>query len=224
MGVVRSLAAVVRTPRAPENWRQIVRRGRRLVQEDDSEGIVLLTGALRWRYDTARNEAVKALASMGESIIPLLVRMLNTAETAVERRASADALGLIGGAHVVPPLMRALRDPNMVVRRAAIAALLRVRAPDAPREIARLLRDESGGVRVLAAGALGRFGDPSVAPAMIRSLEDEKWYVRQAAAVGLGELQDPRARTALRRAAEDSRPAVANAARAALEKLGKSRN
>jgi len=176
----------------------------------------LLFAALRWRYDTARNHAVEALAALGPGSVQRHLRTLHTATTAVERRSAADALGIMGHRRAVPSLLRSLKDPNMSVRRSAARALLLARAPSAVPAIAGLLRDSSGGVRVLAAGVLGRFGDRSAVPALIRGLRDSKWYVRQACASALGELRDVRAGAALRRAVRDPRPAVARAARAAL--------
>jgi HEAT repeat protein len=204
-------------PRAPTEWRAIIRRARRLSSRRDPQALDLLFSALRWRYDTARDEAVRLLASYRPPPTPRLLRTLSGAETAVERRAAAEALGLMRSRRAVPSLLRALRDPSMSVRRSASRALLRVGAREAVPRIARLLRDESGGVRVLAAGVLGRFGDPRAVPGLLRALKDEKWYVRQAAARALGELRDPRGSSPLRRATMDPRPAVAREARRALK-------
>ena len=201
--------------RAPDDWREIILRARELAQRRDPQALDVLFPALRWRYDTARNEAVRLLASLGDSAVPALVRHMESAETAVERRAAADALGLMKARRAVRALLRALEDPNMVVRRSASLALLRLGAKEAVRPICGLLSDESGGVRVLAANVLGRFRDPAAVPALSRALRDEQWYVRQAAASALGAIRDVRALAGLTRAARDPRPAVAKAARAA---------
>lgn len=203
-------------PRAPANWRSVLRRAQALVDAQELEGLQLLLSALRWRYDTARDEAVEVLASLSPPPAPLLLHTLKNAETAVERRAAADALGRIGTRRAAPALLKALRDPHMVVRRAAMVALLRIRATGAIPQIATLLRDESGGVRVLAAHVLGSFRDRRVVPSLLRALEDPKWYVRQAAARALGDIRDRTALSALRRASRDPRPAVAKAARQAM--------
>jgi len=209
--------------RAPDDWEIIVRRGKRLASQRDPAGIEVLVSGLRWRYDTARNSAIGALVSLGPTITPRLLRVLRIAETAVERRAAVDGLGLLKSKDAVPDLLRALRDPNMVVRRAAMAALVRIGASESVPRISRLLKDESGGVRVLAAGVLGQFGDRRAVPALVRSLRDEKWYVRQAAAASLGVLRDRRAIRPLETASRDSRPAVSKAACASLKAFGKDR-
>jgi len=206
--------------RAPASWRATIRRARALVSRRDPEGLNLLFAALRWRYDTARNQAVEALAALGPWPVPRLLRTLETATTAVERRSAADALGLMGNRRAIPRLLQRLEDPNMSVRRSATRALLRVRARSSIPPIIRLLRDPSGGVRVLVAGVLGRFGDRSAVPALVRALQDSKWYVRQVTAEALGELRDFRARMPLVQALRDSRPAVVRAARAALIAIG----
>jgi len=210
--------------RAPDDWERLVRRGKQLASQRDPAGIEVLVSGLRWRYDTARNSAIGALVSLGPTITPRLLRVLRIAETAVERRAAVDGLGLLKSKDAVPDLLRALRDPNMVVRRAAMAALARIGASESVPQISTLLKDESGGVRVLAAGVLGQFGDRRAVPALVRSLRDEKWYVRQAAAASLGVLRDRRAIRPLETASRDSRPAVSKAARASLKALGKDRH
>jgi len=210
-------------PRAPADWLGIVRRNRRTARRGDTQGLDGLLSAFRWRYDTARNEAVRAVVSLGPQVFPALLRLARTGSTAVERRAAVDALGLLGEPEAVPQVVRALRDPNMVVRRAALIALVRLRASKEIPRIVRLLQDESGGVRVLAAEVLGRFQDRRAVPALVRSLRDPKWYVRQAAARALGAIGDARAVPALERAAQDPRRAVAYVAALALRSLGRGR-
>ncbi len=210
---------IQRLPRAPVDWRERIRHACILASRRDPRGLEILLTALRWRYDTARNEAVKALTDLGDWPSPRLLQTLKSASTAVERRAAADALGLMHSRRAVPLLMRALHDQNMSVRRNAAVALLRIRVSSAVPRIAQMLRDESGGVRILAAHVLGRFRDPRAVPALIRALSDSKWYVRQAAAQALGEISDGRAIKPLRRTVNDARPAVARAASNALKTL-----
>ena len=210
------------THRAPANWRSILRTARALVETGELEGLQMLFSAFRWRYDTARSEAVRVLASLRPPPVPYLLHMVRNAETSVERRAAADALGRIGTRRASPALLRALEDPHMVVRRAAMVALLRIGARGTVPKIATLLRDESGGVRVLAAHVLGGFRDPRAVPSLLRTLRDPKWYVRQAAAEALGEIGDERALKALRGLARDSRPAVVRAVRDAVGQIERS--
>ena len=205
--------------RAPADWRRILRDAERLVRKRDRRALDLLMPALRWRYDTARDKAIRMIARMGPLVVTRLFESLETASRAVERRAAADALGLIGDSRAVSRLLRRLDDPAMSVRRSAMVALLRLEAVPAVPRIVRLLEDESGGVRVLAATVLGRFGDPRAVSGLVRALRDPQWYVRQASATALGAIGDRRSLPALEAAAKDPRKAVARAALAALRAM-----
>lgn len=207
--------------RAPPDWRATLRRAEALVRRRDLRALDLLLPALRWRYQTARQRAAVLIARLGPPALPRVVRTLKLAKTATERGGAAETLGRIGDSRAVGPLIRALSDPNMVVRRFAMAALLRLGAMNAVPAIVRRLEDRSGGVRVLAAHVLGALSDPRAVPALIGALRDAQWYVRQAAATALGSIGDLRAVGALEVATRDSRKAVARAAAAALRSLGK---
>lgn len=206
-------------PRAPPDWEEILRQARSWAEAGDPHGMETLLRALRWRYETARNQAVEALVELAPASETSLLELLASAETAVERGAAADTLGLMKSRRAVPSLREALQDPHMVVRRAAIRALWRLGDTAAVPAVAALLRDPSGGVRILAAHVLGRFGDPVAVPDLLEALGETKWYVRQAAARALGEIGEPRALDALRAATRDPRPAVARAAQEALQAL-----
>src|SRR3972149_1294218 len=98
-------------PRAPSGWTRILREASDAARSGDAHGLDLLLGALRWRYDTARNAAVVALASPSPAPPPpppLQARALAArgADTAVERRAAIDALALIGDRRVLPVIRR----------------------------------------------------------------------------------------------------------------------
>jgi HEAT repeat protein len=76
------------------------------------------------------------------------------------RQGAANALGEIGDARAVEPLLTAILDSNWFVRLGAIKALeaigdIRVVEPLVP-----LLNHWDESVREFATGALGKFGDP----------------------------------------------------------------
>jgi len=204
------------TARVPEDWRGTIQRARELARTRDPAAFDLLLPALGWRYDPARNEAIKLLANFGDGVVPHLLRTIEGAETAVERHAAEDALGRMDRRRAIRALLQALAGADIDVRRAACLGLLRLNAREAVRPICRLLLDPSGGVRALAAQVLGRFRDPAAVPVLVHALRDEEWYVRHAAAAALGELRDPRTVAGLTGASRDPLPAVASAARASL--------
>lgn len=200
----------------PKDWAEVIGHARDLAKQGDEKGLEDLLSALRWRYERARTKAIEALVELGSPTVPRLVRILKSGETATERGAAADTLGLLKSRRAVPQLKKALFDANMVVRRAAITALWRIGVREAVPQLLQLLTDESGGVRVLAAQVLGGFSDPASVPDLMDALKDSKWYVRQAAAEALGAIGDARAVEALRHARHDPRAAVSRAARKAL--------
>lgn len=208
-----------RMHRAPDDWEETVRWASERARGGNPEGLETLLSALRWRYETARNSAIEAIVALDPPPVAAVLRVLQSAETAVERGAAARALGFLGLQESIPPLKEALRDPNMVVRRFAMAALWRMGASEAVPQIIERLQDESGGVRVLAADILGKFRDSRAVLPLLQVLRDPKWYVRQAGARALGEIGDKRAIEGLQRLVKDSRPAVSRAARASLEAL-----
>lgn len=206
-------------PRAPEGWADIVLKATQKARAGDPRGLETLLAALRWRYDTARTKAIEAIASLQPAPIAELLVVLRSADTAVERGAAAQALGIVGAQKAISPLQEALEDPNMVVRRNAMLALWRMGVRDAVPRIIERLQDESGGVRVLAADILGKFRDSRAVGPLLQALRDPKWYVRQAAARALGEVGDERAIEDLRGLVNDPRPAVSKAAKTSLEAL-----
>ena len=86
-----------------------------------------------------------------------LIALLNDPEWTV-RKDVANALGLIGEARAVDPLL------------------------------ARLANDEASWVRVLAAMSLGRIGDARAVPALVRAMRDDDALVHSSAAGALGDL------------------------------------
>lgn len=210
----------IATHETPEKWEDFLQSALERARAGDARGLERLLSALRWRHEAANRGAVDALVSLGEGSFGHLQRLLESGETATERRSAAGVLGRLKIKRARLPLQKALGDPNMSVRRSATEALWRIGAKAAVPEIIELLADESGGVRVLVAEVLGRFRDPKSVPSLIGALQDSKWYVRQTAAKALGAIGDRRAIPKLKRASGDSRAAVARAARKALKDLG----
>jgi HEAT repeat protein len=120
--------------------------------------------------------------------VRLLLILLNDADATVAAT-TAESLGYLGDAGVIPALAKRLSD-------------------GAPPRVA-----------AAAAFALGWLHDERVVPLLLEGLTNQESDVRWAAAVVLGNLGDLRAVEPLRQAAKDAHPAVARAAQQSLDRL-----
>ena len=114
------------------------------------------------------------------------------------REAAAEALGKIGDARAVKPLIKALRDVAFDVRLNAAFALGRIGEP-AIESLIEVLEDGNGLDREAAVEALkamntlSNTGDARVVQPLIKLLEDKNRAARQGAAKVLGMIGDVRA-------------------------------
>jgi FOG: HEAT repeat len=138
---------------------------------------------------------VAKLSAKGD--VKKLIQALGFKESSV-RQAAAAALGQIGDARAVEPLIATLKDPDCThlgdtinVRLAAVAALGQIGDTRAVEPLIATLQDWGMVVQQTAAARL--FGDPRVANPLIATLEDAWRGVRQAAAAALGQIGDARA-------------------------------
>ena len=106
------------------------------------------------------------------------------------RAAAADALGWLGDARAVPPLLTILQDP-----------------------------DDHEAVREIAAEALGKLGGSAAVQPLIDALADPREWIRRAAAQALGELGEPRAMDSLSALLGDESTMVQDAAFDAIKRL-----
>ena len=97
------------------------------------------------------------------------------------RRDAAEALGQIGDARAVGPLIAALRDDISSVRQAAAEALGQIGDTSAVEPLIAALRDASLGVRRAAADALGQIGDRRALEPLVAALRE--------ASLGLGPVR-----------------------------------
>jgi HEAT repeat protein len=122
--------------------------------------------------------------------IKRLIKSLEEAKLPNVRKGAAAALGEIGDARAVEPLIAALADPDFNVGRAAAMALGEIGDERAVEPLiaalGSLYLDET------AAEALGHFGADAVEP-LIVALNDRDRRVRPNAAWALGQIGDPRA-------------------------------
>lgn len=114
------------------------------------------------------------------------------------RRSAARALGQIGDANAVRPLISALRDPG--VRAAAITALGQIGAQAVDLLIGTLRDDDDAHphARALVAEALGQIGDARAVEPLVAALDDADGVVAAAAVAALKNFNDPRAVKAVR--------------------------
>jgi HEAT repeat protein len=125
---------------------------------------------------------VKKLEAKGD--VPRLIKALGSHKTAV-RIAAAEALGHVGDASAVQPLIVALKAWD--VREAAVEALAHIGA-EALEPLIAALSEGDRDVRIYAAGALGQIGETRAVEPLISALQDPGMLVRVAAAEALDRL------------------------------------
>jgi len=140
--------------------------------------------ALRSPDEAVRAAAVAALQGMGKEGVIYLIRALNDPHPAV-RVAAADALGQIGDADAVDPLIQTTHDEREDVRIAAASALARIGDRRSIQPLIRLFADRYHGVRVAAADAVAVFGRAAL-EALEEALSDPVIVVRVTAARAIG--------------------------------------
>jgi len=162
-----------------------------------------------------------------------LIKALGYKKDEDVREAAAKALGEIGDARAVEPLIAAsLQDKGSVgdvkygfsgvsyrVRPAAAKALVSIGVP-AVQPLIAALGDGDEDVRRAAAGALGQIGDPRAVEPLIAALRDKNSDVRRRAAEALGKLRDARAVDPLIAALKDQNMYACKAAAGALGQIG----
>ena len=135
-----------------------------------------------------------------------------------ERWSAASALGKIGDARAVEPLIKALKT-NGDVMRDVVAAALSIIGEPVVEPLINALGGKDWSTRLGAADALGRIGDERAVEPLINRLNDRSKYVRAGAARALGKIGDSRAVEPLRRLLDGDNNKVRNAAAHALEDI-----
>ncbi len=161
---------------------------------------------------------VKKLAQ--KKNIAELIRALGYQKDPYVRNSAAEALGYLGDAIAVEPLIKTLGDNNESVRTAAIAALGTLGDARALPPLVAALTETAWQVRLAAAEALGKIGDSQALAPLIQMLDDTEPQVRQAAAGAVGRLHDPIAVAPLIRALGDAHGDVRRTSAESLDMLG----
>ena len=133
---------------------------------------------------------------------------------------AAGALGRIGDAKAVDPLIKALNDEHEPVRYTVTGALGRISDIKAVDPLINALKDEYESMRWKAAEALGRMGDNRAVDPLINALWDEHEFVRRKAAEALGRIENVRAIEPLIEALKDKDAGVRGSVAEALGRIG----
>ncbi len=108
-----------------------------------------------------------------------LIKALDHEQDWLVRKAAAEAIGQIGDAQAVEPLVAALKDEENSVRRAAVMALGRIGDAQAVEPLVTALKDKDLSVRTRAVEALGRIADVRVVEALLAAFK-AKYDAQQA--------------------------------------------
>lgn len=131
--------------------------------------------------------AQSALVKIGGPAVPALIEALGHRNSLIAANA-AEALGEIGDARAVAPLLPLLHARYHWTRREAAAALGKLGDPHAGAALLPMLDDPHQEVREAAAGALGHLKEPRAVEPLRRALDDPADEVQVAAAIALEQL------------------------------------
>lgn len=127
--------------------------------------------------------------------VPGLIKALGFKKDPIVRRDAAVALGQLGDARAVEPLLEALTDTEADVRVGVAGALGLLGDLSAVEPLIRALQDEDPGARAAAASALGQLGpvlagvaDARAVAPLIAALQDGFAAVRDGSATALGQM------------------------------------
>ncbi len=234
-----------------------VQQRRRAVKElsrfENPRTIGPLVWILRDNDEDVVNLAVEALAKLGEPAVkPLLTALrgstsmrwaatralgkiwglvdvvkLGNSKSNSARQEAAVALGKLGDARAVEPLIAIFKESDWEVKRSAAEALVELRG-SAVEPLIAALKERNEYVRESAAGVLGQLGaqleDTALRARMVEpliaALKDSDWRVRENVAEALGKLGDAPAVEPLIAALKDSVSFVRESAVKALGELG----
>jgi len=180
---------------------------------------------VRKLLEGGRFDQIKELASKDEKVVNELIKALRDSNSLVCDWA-ARALGEIGDARAVEPLIEALRrdrgdwqDSEWFLRLEAAEALGKIGNARGIEFFIAALRDSNHFVRRGAAEALGEIGDARAIEPLTAALRDSDWFVRQGAAEALGKIGDERALPELERVAREDKDSLFGAAEVARKAM-----
>ena len=128
----------------------------------------------------AQSELLEAIVRFGAPMADRLIEQLRSDDVDT-RRIAATALGRIGDARAVEPLVALLDEDDRELLVVAAGALARIGDRRAFEALLRLIGDRDLGVRQAAIGALNSIGHPEMAARMRALLDDGDAVVRESA-------------------------------------------
>ena len=230
------------------NDRESVRKAaaNTLGQIGDARAVEPLIAALKDEYWSVCQAAAGALVKIGVPAVEPLIAVLRWDKDVRQGQAAAGALGQIGDARAVEPLIAALKEEIRSVRRDAATALGQIGDARAVEPLIAALKDqdmytceaaaealdnlgwqphrsETGAVYWVAKRQWNRcveIGTPAVKPLIAALKDKDNKRVRAAAAGALGQIGDRRAVEPLIAALKDQDMYTCEAAAEALDNLG----
>lgn len=185
---------------------------------EQSEHLQALLAELGSGSDQRAQQALERLAEQGESVLPWLLRQLESQEPD-ERWWATAALSLIDHPRARKALRQSLRDPDPSVRQCAAFGLRRLPSEEAIPELLEALGDPDRLLARLAADALAALGEAGLS-ALTQALRHPDAAIRIEAARALASMNDPAAIPPLFAALDDPSSLVVHWAEQGLERLG----
>jgi HEAT repeat protein len=192
-GLTRRVAA-----QAVENIRRGLTRDGRILpaevmetkQAVDPGSITTFVTGLHDVDENMRSRALSSLVAIGRPAVGPLLTLLEEKDPA--RGPAIEALGQIGDAKAVDPIISCLTDRDMNVRLAAASALGRLKDVRAARPLFAALVNpgEAAQVRMHAAKSLGNIGGTEVEGLLESALADQNYRVWMSAAFALGQTHN----------------------------------
>jgi HEAT repeat protein len=189
-----------------------------LKRTGDEGAVKPLIDTLEDENAKVREEAAGALAAIGSPSVAPLINVLAVGRK-TSRQYAARALGTIGDARSIEPLITALKDEDWKVVKASALSLGKIGATSALDPLIALLEEKDPNIREGAAEALGKIGDRRAVPPLIDALADESSFVREKAAESLGALGDKSSLESLKHTLKDNNGSVRKEAAKALAKM-----
>lgn len=124
--------------------------------------------------------------------VPKLIAMLSDKDDGV-RSGAADALGKIGDARAVQPLITAMQKDKAAVRRVAIGAIALIADPSGEAALTEAVinPNDDNEARSQATSGLGKIATPSAIATLIKTLNDTDLKLRSAAVAALARAGKP---------------------------------
>ncbi len=133
-------------------------------------------------------ETLEAIKEIGSGLAPILVELAQHGPPSgvpelnerLARERVVVALGELGAAEAIDPLIGVLTEPDPVLRARTVTALGQIGGDKVLEALLPMLKDPDQLVREMTASALGRLGDSQAIPALQAALQvEQKDHIRQ---------------------------------------------